>query len=277
MKSWFKHFENSASGWLGFPEPLLGVDTWRVPVLSRGEGWWILFKPPGCLVAPDPRFPGMPSLTGAYEQQYREGKPEVLAWGVPRLRGVYWLDPEVCGPVLLCAPDGPLEEFRNQLGSEQYRFRFELLALDGGRPADEFTIDLPIQMEDDLEIRVSHRHGKKSQTSFRRLNRWGHMSLWEAVTPYPRPYQIRLHAHEGGLRVVGENRFGRVNQLYLSRLKRSFSPKGEREERPLWPGVAVRLANLSLPALSEEVVCPPPGPWQAALRKLDQYGYRARA
>lgn len=269
MKSWFKGFSQKTSEYLGFPEPLLGPITWRVPVLAKGEGWIALFKPPGCLVGPDSRLPEHPSMAEAWEEQLAMGKPELLATGLRGLKPVYWLDPEIHGPALLVEPGPALETLRNDYGSEKFHFRFEFLATDGGRLENEFEVDLPIQINEETEVRVTHRFGKKCLTRFKRLQQWGRMSLWEARTQYPRPFQVRTHAWESRLRMVGEKRVGNVGELYLSNLKSHYSTR--EEERPLWPGLAMRLAEVSWEGT--EIVCPPVGPWTATLKKLDQYGY----
>src|SRR5690554_3299389 len=100
MKSWFKHFPKDHET-IGFPSPLLGEENWRLPVLASGQGWLMLFKPAGCVVTPDVRMPSIPSLAEAWELQFRQQKPELVRTGMPRVKAVYPLDPEIYGPVLL--------------------------------------------------------------------------------------------------------------------------------------------------------------------------------
>lgn len=269
MKSWFKGFPQKTSDYLGFPEPLLGPITWRVPVLAKGEGWIVLFKPPGCLAGPDSRLPDYASIAAGWEIQQKQEKPEIQATGLSSVKPVYWVDPEIHGPVLLAEPGPALEALRNTCGSDQMTFRFEFLSTDGGGVEDEFEVDLPIQVNEETEVRVTHRHGKKCLTRFKRLQKWGRMSLWQATTHYPRPFQVRTHAWESRLRMVGEKRVGNVGELYLSQLKNHYSTK--EEERPLWPGLAMRLAEVSW--ADNNVVCPPVAPWTATLRNLERYGY----
>ncbi len=271
MKSWFKHFPEESDK-IGFPAPLLGEENWRLPVLASGEGWLMLFKPAACMVAPDARMPSIPSLTEAWDLQFRQGKPEIVQTGLSAVKSVYPLDPEIHGPVLLASAGGVLDSLRNSFGSEQFLFQYEFLATDGGIPVDDFEVDLPIQVKED-EVRVTHRHGKKSVTAFRRLKRWGKLSLWRATTHYPRLFQVRIHAWESRLRIVGETRMGRVGQLFLSRLKKQYVSK--EEERPLLPGLAMRLASVEWSDYAVE--CPPLSPWSTALKKLDEYGYPSRS
>jgi 23S rRNA-/tRNA-specific pseudouridylate synthase len=270
MKSWLKHFPKEIEK-LGFPAPLLGDENWRLPVLASGSEWWMLFKPAGCVVAPDVRMPEFPSLTEAWDVQFRQGKPEFVQTGLSKVKSVYPLDPEIHGPVLLAGDGAVLESLRNSFGSDQFLFQFEFLATDGGVPVDDFEVDLPIQIKED-EVRVTHRHGKKSITNFHRVKRWGKLSLWQATTRYPRLFQVRIHAWESRLRILGETRMGRVGQLFLSRLKKQYVSR--EEELPLLPGLAMRLASVQWAGNSVE--CPPLSPWATALKKLDEYGYPSK-
>lgn len=228
----------------------------------------MLFKPPGLLIAPDSRIPGVPSLTEEWQKGWKEEKPEFLATGWEKMKSIYWLDPEAHGLALLAEPGESLESLRNDYGSGKFRFRFELFVKETEGLEEEFEVDLPIKVSAESGVQITHRYGKKCFTHFKRIQRWRKVELWEATTDYIRPFQIRIHAWESMLKIYGESRLGRVTELFLSDLKRNYTFK--EEERPLWPGLGMRLAEVSWG--DERIVCPPVGPWNATLKQLQRYG-----
>jgi 23S rRNA-/tRNA-specific pseudouridylate synthase len=122
---------------------------------------------------------------------------------------------------------------------------------------------------------VSHRTGKKAETDFRRLQTRGRYSLWEATTSYARLHQIPIHATEVGLNIVGDRRYAREPEIYLSQLKRSFRLKRAETERSLYTGPAMFLAQIKfpLPDGGEQIVqCPAPKRFDALLKSLARYG-----
>ena len=87
---------------------------------------------------------------------------------------------------------------------------------------------------------VSRRSGKKSSTSFTRINAHGKASLWEAITNLPRLDQVRLHAAEVGIPVFGDNLYG------LSKEADTGGTGRNQGRRPRFSGLAMYLGEMNL-------------------------------
>jgi 23S rRNA-/tRNA-specific pseudouridylate synthase len=226
----------------GFPPPLLGPVPLRLRVLHARDGHAVLEKPAGvpwersALDAPS-------GVVEALREQLDAGKPELLALGLCRPASVWPLETELAGPGLLASSGEALARWRNAFGSEQLRFYFEFLAADAGLD-DSFECSLPVAQHVGKPVAlVSRNTGKKSMTFFRRVQRAGDWSWWEAVSTYPRYHQVRLHAAESGLRIVGESLYADGGVLTLAGLlPRHRLNKGD--DRPLHDGICLRLASV---------------------------------
>lgn len=264
---------------VGFPPPLLGERPLRLPVRHAGEGLLVLDKPSGVPAVPDQWYPEASTILAALDEQARAGKPELERLGVKAAFGLAFPDRETSG---LCAFPVSAEAsgfYRNQMGSGQMTFTFTVLAAGEAEPGEERTCDLPLSRNRGREARmvVSHKTGKKAATAFRCRERVGGYSLWEAVTDFPRPHQIRLHAAECALPVVGETLYADVPPVYLSKLKRGYRRKEGVPERPLYEGLCAHLSGWTfLPftgtdegtAEAVTVEAPLPAGWQTLLRRL---------
>lgn len=248
--------KQGGAGFIGFPSPLLGDAPQRLPVLACSQGLLAL-EVPG-LIAGDAHplnSEGAPLLAHALREQLAAGKPELERIGIRLVQSVFHLEPECSGVALFAVNREGLEYWRNAYGSRHLQFRFLLICERSEALPESIGCDLPIaQHRDGSRMLVSHKSGKKTSTQFRRLAIGGQGSdgrnpaldkeLWEATTDYLRPHQIRLHAHEVGLKICGESFYDQVPPFYLSELKgQRRRPKGE---LPLWPAPAVHLAQISL-------------------------------
>lgn len=226
---------DSASGgkqtFIGFAPPLLGPEPVRLPVVAAAEGLLALNLPGGLAADADPLNPqGAPLVAQALREQLAAGKPELARLGLKSVQSVFNLEPEMSGLALYAMSRRAAELWRNAYGSELLRLRFLLICERTPDLPDTLDCDLPIaRHRDGGQMLVSHKSGKKTFTSFRRLavakmpkgrhNPLFEKELWEATATYMRPHQIRLHAHELGLRVCGEGHYAQVPSFYLSELK----------------------------------------------------------
>ncbi|MDP0501911.1 MAG: hypothetical protein Q7P63_17600 [Verrucomicrobiota bacterium JB022] len=263
-----------AQGYIGFPEGSLGERSVRLPIWHDAPGFFVLAKPGGILVQPDPWFQRVPSLSEAIASQLVLGKPELQRLGIEEdgLRPTYILPPSAEGAVVWSKTHAKAEELRNSYGSEQWTLRFELLAVSEPRESSIFC-DLPVARHwQHAQAIVSHTSGKKTETRFDRVAKVGRYSLWIAETRFYRLDHICLHAYERGLRVLGDERYARSLVPMLSDLKRDYRP-GRREELPLWHGPAMRLKELEGPKELgiPRLELPASKAWQRLLQTLGRY------
>ncbi|MCD8483469.1 MAG: hypothetical protein LR015_12910 [Verrucomicrobia bacterium] len=266
---------SSTTQFIGFPPPLLGPDPQRLAVLWHDGPLFVLEKPANVLVMQDPWYPRFPALEDAINFQAAAGKPELERLGLDTtgLGGVFGVDPEMTGVAFLAAGAEATSAWAEVLGSDQFLFRYVFVA-SGQAPAEQFTSELPLaRHRQEKRVVVSHTTGKKSRSDFRRLERWGKWSFWEVVTHYPRFHQVRVHAAESGLKVLGDALYGDPRPIFLSNLKRDYRP-GRTEERPLFEGLALHLNAVQFADLQGNkftVEAPTPGKLQNLCRRLREY------
>lgn len=257
---------------LGFPAPLLGVEPVRLPVLHDDGEMLVLAKPSGILVQQDSWYPRLPVLIEAIRYQAAEGKPEFakMEIGPAGLWAVTDLDPECAGPVLLTRSREAGEELKNQYGSGNFTFTFEILT-QSNPTTDSIDCDLPISRHGRLSrMLVSHTTGKVSKTTFTDAERVGSYTLCQAKTNYPRRHQVLLHALESGLPVLGDRTYARSSPVMLSRIKRDYQLRRDRDERPLYPSPAYYLKELKI-GPDCLISMPPPLRWPGLIKQLRKY------
>ena len=91
---------------------------------------------------------------------------------------------------------------------------------------------------------VSHKRGKRTSTHFQKIAHHDLYDLWQAETQYLRPHQIRIHAAESGLKMVGETLYSQTAP------PQPLLPK----KRPLYSGISLHLKEV---LWAEEVVTAP--------------------
>lgn len=229
---------------IGFPAGQLAPEPLRLPLAHREPGFWVIAVPPRILSRPDPWYPGQPDLERAIESQLAEGKPELLRLGLVKpVRSVIGIDPEISGCRLLASGEAAIADYRNAVGSGQFRFVFRFFSR-GRWPAtggEKLECTLPVaRHRSEARVLVSHRTGKKSQTWFDcRRTHEGWLDL-TAVTNLPRFHQIRLHAAECGFPVLNDTRYGGPACPSLGDLRRGV--RGEAASSPLYRELALHLA-----------------------------------
>jgi 23S rRNA pseudouridine1911/1915/1917 synthase len=146
-----------------------------------------------------------------------------------------------------------------------------------GRPLEEtFTIEAPLTpppMQPGV-MRVDFKEGKKSITRFELVESFNGYSLMKCVPVTNRSHQVRAHLKWAKIPVCNDDAY-QGKPLWLSRLKRSFHLKPNREERPLTPRLALHAAKLTLshPASGAELIieCPLPKDLTVALKYLRKF------
>jgi len=232
---------------IGFPPPLLGEQPLRLDVLGAVPGQWLaLDKPTDVLPEAHRWYPERPDLLAALNEQVAAEKPELAPLEIAKAGSVYKAEPEVSGVLLLATGEEAYKGLRDAYGSGLFTFTFQFLAKDDGGKAER-TCELPLAMHrTQPRGLVSHESGKKCVTHFLRLERLGGFGWWEARTTYVRTHQIRLHAAEVGLPIVGDRLYRGPKPIMLSDLKRDYRSRGE--ESPLYGGLCLHLNGLEVAA-----------------------------
>jgi len=264
----------SGSKFLGFPAPLLGLESVRLPILFDNGDLLAFEKPIGVLVREDSWYPRTPVLIEAVRYQAGEGKPEFARMNIPEsgLWAIHDLDPECHGPVLMARSRDTAEACKEAFGSLQFTFSFELICK---TPLSESppSCTLPVaRHRTEKRILVSHATGKQTETDFEFLNRLGSHQLVRATTRYPRRHHLRLHAVESGLPLLGDALYAKSPLPLLSRFKKDYRPRKDRKEQPLYPGPAYRLASIQMDG-NHVVECPAPSKWKALARQLARHDF----
>ena len=191
---------------IGFPSGMLNVNSCRLSVLYNDDSLVAIEKPSGIPIRPHAWYTHLPNLSTAIRQQ--QGKPELKRLGIPSsLFPIFALEAECSGLALFAKSKEQARFYRNQYGSRQLHFTFTFLATEVDATLQERKCDLPLARHYNCKrMLVSHKSGKHCQTAFRRIEPLcPPYGVWEARTDYYRFHQIRLHAYESGLTVLGES------------------------------------------------------------------------
>ncbi len=228
-----------------FPPGVLDPGPVRLSIVARGESWFALDKPAGLILAPDAfHEDNAPTVVTAIHAAATAGKPQLAALGITGCSRIHALDAELGGVVVLASSEKAAPAMRNEIGTGKWEFTYDLVT-EAYEGPDTIECDLPLLRHGRLpRMVVSHHAGKRCTTKFTLVRRLGAYVLWEVRTNENRAHQVRAHAAECGLRIVGEFLYVRVRLVYLSALKRDYRP-GRDEERPLHPGLALHLRKVT--------------------------------
>ncbi len=267
---------STENAFISFPPGYLGSQPVKFPLLVNDERMFAINKPAGISSAQHDWTLGTPDVSMALRRELLNGKPQLARLGISGLYRIFNLDAELSG-VLLFAKDERNEELlKNASGSDMLTYRFHLLAYTE-TPEREFMCDLPLARHfNDRRMIVSHKTGKKTETRFRFLRPYGRYQLWEAETTTLRVHQVRIHAAERGLQVVGETLYSDGGQIYLSRLKRDYQGDGDREQ-PLYKALCIHLVEVGINVEGESfapVTAPLPSRFATLLKRLDEFRER---
>lgn len=229
----------------------------------------MLERPVGVLAQSHPWFTRNPNLQDSIIHQLENGKKELEPFKIESLGAIHNSDPHHSGMALMATSREMGNQLKDAIGSDFFTFTYTIIVV-ANQLDDLVVCDLPLYQSDrSKSVKVSHSIGKKAFTSFKRIERLGRYELWEASTSYPRLFQVRLHAHEVGLRIVGESIFDEVEPIYLSDLKRNYRHKRD-VEKPLYKNLCMHLRKMTFPVSEEtiEVTCNIPKQLGVLLKRL---------
>ncbi len=262
---------------IGFPQKTLFDRPARLDVLCAKKGLFAaISKPADTLFEPYSGSPAMPhEAAEPYEMQYapivaairkQAGKPELERLGIKSPFCALQCDYEVSGACVIACDKSTAAVLRNAEGSGYVTYEFILLARKSQNLPKNFEVNLPIVKNENRRVwTVSHRYGKKCKTAFELAEDFRDFQLWRARSTSARPHQIRLHAAEKGLKIIGESVYSRGGQIFTSQFKGNYKLKrGEKFEKPIYPHLFLHLQKVSFngsdfnhPELGANEICAP--------------------
>ncbi|MDR2200969.1 MAG: hypothetical protein LBN94_02585 [Puniceicoccales bacterium] len=192
----------------------------------------------------------------------------------PKTMEIYSLDEELSGVVLLANDRKKVATLRNCLGSRGMGFHFLLLARSVSDLPGEISCPLPMgKHRRENRMFISHRNGKKTFTQFEQLDHFRSHTLWSAKTDFPRRHQIRLHAHEVGIPVLGEDLYDQIPLPFLSDFKKHVKPNRKEFLAPLYASICIHLLRIDFPGENGTVTveAPLPDKWNAMLKIIKKW------
>ena len=258
---------------ISFPEGRLTEAPIRLDLIADHEGWFALSKPPGLVLMPDPWQDGAVDLVSALRTEVSAGKSQLARLGIVAPSAINRIDADESGVAILAKNDDAAAALKNLQGSAGLKMTYEFLA-EGATVEPVFECSLPLSRHrEEQRVLVSHTTGKKAVTMFTKIESFGSVSQWEAETSYSRIHQIRIHAVESGLGILGECLYKSVPSVYLSDLKRKYRRRGK-PEQPIYGHIALHLKRVEIAfpdQASIRIEAPPPRNYSVLIKRLRQY------
>ena len=248
---------------------------WKIPVLFEDDTLFALEKPACLLTSPDRYDPDRPNLMKLLHHDIERGAPWARERQMNYLANAHRLDFETSGVLLMARTKPALVSLANDFGNGKPLKKYQAI-VQGTPGEDEFETNAslaPHPVKIGL-MRVDLKHGKKSGTKFKVLERLGGFTLLECQPVTGRTHQIRVHLQHLRLPIVGDKLYG-GEPLLLSQLKRGYRQKRNRPELPLMGRVALHALSLEVqhPVTGEPVRIEGelPHDFEVALKYLRKY------
>lgn len=277
---------------IGFPPNTLFERPVRLDVLAARKGLFAAIdKPADVLFEPYAGSPEIPvpdkngyiapqcaSVVAAVRKQGE--KPEFARLGISSPFSALQCDFEISGVCVLACDKAVATVLRNAAGSAFVEFTYIMLTRKSPDLPEKFEVDLPMVKNENRPVwAVSHRYGRKSRTQFELVEILRDFQIWRAKSACVRPHQIRLHAAEKGLKIIGETVYSRGGQIFTSQFKGDYKLKRSDEfERPIYPHLFLHLekiefdgAKFGQPELGKnEITAPLPKNFELVLKKCER-------
>lgn len=248
---------------------------WEIPVLFEDADLLVLDKPAGLQISQDKDNPERPALMALLHEAIASRKPWTEERHLNYLTNAHRLDAETSGILILAKSKPALVALADFFGTQTSGVK-QLTLVHGAPREDRFEVNAklaPHPMKPEL-MHVDPKDGKKSQTKFEVVERFGNFTLMRCLPLTPRRHQVRVHLQNSGLRIVGDELYG-GKPLLLSRLKKDYRLKPDRVERPLISRVILHGEEVELPHPMTgdplKLSSPLPKDLRVALKYLKQY------
>ena len=182
-----------------------------IPILFEDRSVLAMDKPRGWMLVPHSWRKTDWNLQAAIESSLRAGDFWARSRGLKFLRHVHRLDADTSGVLLFAKSFGAVAVISDLF--ESRRMEKTYLAVVTGKPKqNEWLCQFRLAPDPKQfgRMKVDFRNGKNAETNFKILERRGKFSLVEAKPITGRTHQIRVHLAEGGLPIVGDGLYGKL-------------------------------------------------------------------
>ena len=227
----------------------------------------ILFDCAEFLTVDKPANANCSALIDRMRSAVANGKFAYLAVESPK--EIFPLDDEISGVFFIAKTKESAAKLRNLYGSQTFKFTFEFLTFPSGiGNGISLPCDLPIGKHRTADrMVISSRTGKKAHTEFVFVGNVGTCEHWTAHCPFLRPHQVRIHAHEFGLHLVGEKLYSESKSLNLTKNFRKFDGTAPHWSEEYFP---LHLSSVEMEK-TLKVTAPVPKKFQSTMKLLEKY------
>lgn len=205
-----------------------------IEIIQETENWVIINKPP--------YIPSLPER-GKYTAE------SVIEWAKKKWEDAilcHRLDRETSGCLIIAKNAEAYRHISIQFEKRQIKKLYHAV-VDGKVSFQELWVDLPINTENVLKIRIDKQNGKSAQTLFNTIQNFNHFTLIECQPRTGRLHQIRVHLASQNAKIAGDLLYG--SQIpKLSLIKRKFSG----DDTILMPRFALHARQLEFQDLNGE-------------------------